>query len=180
MGATAIELPLRAGSCQTPISREVWQFLMLNFFEGTASGGGLRLIDIRVSAAGETSDAGSPADDPHRLPTPSVPKGHVHLSDDDEILVINSVTMILTGEIQQSIMRQLVDAYPSGKPLKTRMVLEKAGSNADSIAKAFSGSPHWKHLKHVIRQERGYSWLEIRSLSALLPYSGSNSSHSRD
>jgi hypothetical protein len=161
MAATAIVLPLKADSCRTTISCEVWESLEIDFLEDTASGGDLRLIQIRVLVAGETSDAEPPADDVHRLPPSSTPNGYVHLSEDDEILIIGLLTMILTGEIQQSIMRQLVDAYPSGKRLKTKAVLEKAGSNANSIAKAFNGSRYWTFLKQVIRQEKGYCWLEI-------------------
>lgn len=161
MVATALTLPLKADSCRTTISRDVWETLKINFLEDTASGGDLRLIQIRVLAAGEASDAEPPADDVHRLPPSSTPNGYVYLSENDEILIIGLVTMILTGEIQQSIMRQLVDAYPSGKRLKTKVVLEKAGSNANSIAKAFNGSRYWTFLKQVIRQEKGYCWLEI-------------------
>ena len=140
MSAMAYELPLKAGSSRTEVSRELWEMLEINFLEYTASGGGLKLIKIEVWMASETLGVAPPADPDDRqhqtAPPPS--ETRLHLSDDDEILTIGSKKLILTGEIQQSIMRQLVDAFPSGGPLKTKTVLDDAGSNADSIAKYYS------------------------------------------
>jgi hypothetical protein len=163
MVATALELPLTARSGRTEVSCDAWEILELNFLEATASGGRLTLIKIEVWMASETLGVAPPADPDDRqhqtAPPPS--ETRLHLSADDDILTIGSEKLILTGEIQQSILRQLVDAFPSGERLKTKAVLEKAGSNADSIAKAFHGSPNWKHLKRVIQQKQGYCWLEI-------------------
>jgi hypothetical protein len=165
--AWGVKLPLRTDSRPELIESWFWKHLDPDFENSAASGHGLDLVDIQISpsvrgANAETADGNSG----YLLPLPKI-ESYILLSDDNEILEIHSValdlliTVILKGKIQQSIMRQLVDAFHKGKRLKTSMVLERAGSAADSIAKAFNGNSNWRDLKRVIKQEKGYTTLEI-------------------
>ena len=84
----------------------------------------------------------------------------LHLSPDGETLTIHGEVLHLRGAIQQSIIRQLVNAFSGGKRLRTVDVLARAGSAADALAKAFKGSPNWQTLRRYLRQERGFCWFE--------------------
>lgn len=82
------------------------------------------------------------------------------LSPDGMALTIHGQALHFRGAVQRSIVRQLVEAHRGGKRLRTSTVLGRAGSSADSLVKAFSGSPHWPTLRRYLRQERGYCWFE--------------------
>jgi hypothetical protein len=83
------------------------------------------------------------------------------LSPDDVTLTIHGDVIHVRGPVQQSIIRQLVDAFRLGKRLRAADVLRKAGSSADSLAKAFKGSPNWPTLRRYLRQEQGFCWFEL-------------------
>lgn len=83
------------------------------------------------------------------------------LSPDGVTLTIHSDVLHVRGEVQQSIVKQLVDAFRRGKRLRTANVLQKAESSADSLAKAFKGSPNWPTLHRHLHQEQGFCWFEL-------------------
>ena len=83
------------------------------------------------------------------------------LSPDGVTLTIHTDVLQIRGAIQRSIVEQLVAAFRLGKRLRTADVLSKAGSSADSLAKAFKGSPNWPTLCHHLRQAQGFCWLEL-------------------
>jgi hypothetical protein len=83
------------------------------------------------------------------------------LSPDGLTLTIHGDLLYIRGPVQRSIVEQLVAAYRLGKRLRTADVLRQAGSSADSLAKAFKGSPNWPTLRHHLRQAQGFCWLEL-------------------
>lgn len=83
------------------------------------------------------------------------------LSPDGLTLTIHTDVLQIRGAIQRSIVKQLVAAFRLGKRLRTADVLRQAGSSADSLAKAFKGSPNWPTLRHHLRQEQGFCWFEL-------------------
>lgn len=89
-----------------------------------------------------------------------------HLSEDSAVLTLGREVLSFRGEIQQSILRQLVDAFHAGRRLRTAEVLAHAGSNEDTLKKAFRGNPSWPKLKRVLRWENGFCWIESESGSA--------------
>jgi hypothetical protein len=161
--ATALELPLKLESRRTPIPAALWRVLEPDFQKSEASGAGLKLITIEVSATAELQAivlaAGSDSHQPP--PDRSASQGHLHLSEDNRILILGSKQMYFRGTTQQLILRQLFDAYKTGQRLRTEKVLRKANSSADSIAKAFTGNRHWATLDRVIQRENGYCWFQI-------------------
>ena len=86
--------------------------------------------------------------------------GPVHLAPDGRVLRIRDSEYLFKGEVQIGIIRQLVKGFTHDQRLRTKEVLENAGSQADTLAKAFSGYPDWKRLKAHIKQQRGLCWLE--------------------
>jgi hypothetical protein len=84
----------------------------------------------------------------------------IHLSPDGRVLRIRESEYVFKGEVQIGIIRQLVKAVADDKRLRTKEVLEKAGSQADTPAKAFRSHPDWARLKAHIKQQRGLCWLE--------------------
>ena len=91
----------------------------------------------------------------------SVGRPALGLSLECATLTIHGDVLHIRGEVQQSIVKQLVDAFRLGKRLRTSDVLEKAQSSADSLAKAFRGSPNWPTLLRHLRQERGFCWFDL-------------------
>lgn len=85
----------------------------------------------------------------------------LHLSPDGATLTIHGDVLHIRGPVQQSIIKQLVEAFRLGKRLRTADVLGKAKSSADSLAKAFKGSPNWPTLRRHLRQEQGFCWFEL-------------------
>lgn len=85
----------------------------------------------------------------------------LNLSLECATLTIHGDVLHIRGEVQQSIVKQLVDAFQLGKRLRTADVLEKAQSSADSLAKAFRGSPNWPTLRRHLRQEQGFCWFDL-------------------
>lgn len=158
--ATAFQLPISITSTRERISADIWRALTLNSKACTASFRGLSLVEIEVfedhwasrvwgiQASQELSEDGD-----SRVDEQSASDMVVSLSEDDETLTIGDSHWLLTGDIQQEIVRQLVVAYPSERWLKSRRVLDGAGSNSDTIAKAFTGSPNWPTLsRHILRK----------------------------
>ncbi len=94
-------------------------------------------------------------------PADSVGTRALDLSPDGVTLTIHSDVLHIRGEVQKSIVKQLVDAYRLGKRPRAADVLEKAKSSADSLAKAFKGSPNWATLRRHLRQEQGFCWFEL-------------------
>jgi hypothetical protein len=156
--ATAFQLPITISSKREEISADVWEKLSVNVDQGTAEFQGLRLYDIEIaedaismriwglgprSYSSESEDAVEDEED----------EAEVTLSEDGELLTIGDARWRFTGEIQQEIIRQLVEAYPG--ELRTAEVLAHAGSNQDTIPKAFNGSRHWSTLSLYIFREEG-------------------------
>lgn len=83
------------------------------------------------------------------------------LSPDGVTLTIHSDVLHIRGEVQQSIVKQLVDAFQLGKRLRAADVLGNAKSSADTLAKAFKGSPNWPTLHRHLRQELGFCWFDL-------------------
>jgi hypothetical protein len=86
--------------------------------------------------------------------------GPVYLAPDGRVLRIRDSEYLFKGEVQIGIIRQLVKGFARDQRLRTTEVLTKAGSQADTLAKAFSGYPDWERLKAHIKQQRGLCWLE--------------------
>jgi hypothetical protein len=84
----------------------------------------------------------------------------VTFSEEDRTFTVGSETIKLK-KIQRAIIRQLFDALKErrGKRLRTAEVLHKAGSKAESISQAFSGSRYWPVLNPLIQREGGECWL---------------------
>jgi hypothetical protein len=167
--ATALESPITLRSERIRVPAHFWRFLKLDFKTASAKGKGLRLVEIEIE---HSNDAQVPEPSPSpaaasrsqlQLTRPGAPLIQIHLSDDDAILTLLDEKLILRGSIQKSIVRQLVDGHAADRPLRTSQVLSKANSQADSIAKAFRGNPVWPALKQVLRQQRGFCWLDLRS-----------------
>lgn len=93
-------------------------------------------------------------------PPDATPVALLDLSPDGMTLTIHGDVLHFRGAVQRAIIKHLVDAHRSGKRLRTSVVLAKAGSSADSLVKAFSGSPHWRTLSRYLRQEQGCCWFE--------------------
>ena len=93
-------------------------------------------------------------------PPDATPMPVLDLSPDGMTLSIHGDVLHFRGAVQRAIVKQLVEAHRSGKRLRTGAVLAKAGSSADSLVKAFSGSPHWRTLSLHLRQEQGCCWFE--------------------
>jgi hypothetical protein len=162
--ATALEMPLSPSAVRQPVGSELWDVLAFNFERAEAKGRGLHLINIEIhdprqlqawrdansAFAAERSAAGAP---PAAKP--------IALSDDNSVLTIGNDVLMFRGEIHQAIIRRLVDAFDRRERLRTRDVLEKSGSNADTLAKAFSRSRNWAKLDQVLRQENGFCWFEV-------------------
>jgi hypothetical protein len=165
--ATAFAVPVTLASQREIIAPHLWDVLEPNFDESSASGGRLTLAEVEIldpdcSAMVRPSalpDVIPIHDGPLALERPG-PRVPISLSDDDRILTIADQRFFLRGEIQQTIMRQLCATLESGNPVRTRDVLDYAGSNVDTFAKAFSGSPHWDALKPYLKQKDGWCWLE--------------------
>jgi hypothetical protein len=163
--ATALELPMTLKSERIRVPPEFWTFMKLDFKAATAEGNGLSLVEIKIES---TPFAQSTPSEPPRSQGPEQCQSigsveAVRLSDDNAILILFGKKLIFRGSIQQSILRQLVDAHGGDRQLRTFQVLQKAGSEADSIAKAFRKNPHWPKLERIIRQERGFVWLDLTS-----------------
>jgi hypothetical protein len=84
----------------------------------------------------------------------------VYLAPDGRVLRIRDSEYLFKGEVQIAIIHQLVKAFPCDERLRTKEVLEKAGSQADTLAKAFSGYPDWERLNAHIKRQHGFCWLE--------------------
>lgn len=151
--ARGFELPLTPKPCKAEIAAEAWEVLEPDFEDSSAKGGDLRLIKIEVWKRSEGRGTGGKA--------PSSDSALVTLSEDDRLLMVKGHPIYLRGEIHQGIIRQLVDAYHAGIRLRQADVLAHAGSNADTIAKAFNGSPNWRFLDTILVREKGECWLQI-------------------
>lgn len=157
--AIALAKPVGANSTRDAIGPELWDVIQPDFEHSGASGAGLELIKIEIVARESVPDV-SAAD--ATLPGASRSR-RIHLSPGDDQLTLDGELMIFTGAIQQTIIRQLVDALEQGRRLRTHDLLTDAGSNADTIAKAFKGSPHWHKLKRILRQKSGYCWFDLEA-----------------
>jgi hypothetical protein len=157
--AIGVEAPLRATSRRIVIARHLWESLRPRFRSSWAEGDGLKIIRVEVL---EASALASLSGTPNRGHAPSAREdaAQIQLSNDDKVLTIGDEEIVLRGEIQQSVIRRLVDGFYAGKRLRTKDILAHAGSNADTLKKAFRHSPHWPKLSSVLRQEGGFSWLE--------------------
>jgi hypothetical protein len=144
LGSTAVELPTTLNSRRCPVPTYLWDVLEPDFDKSEASGAGLKLIAIEVSEATQPQQSGQLAGPGSHQPSTdrSTAELRLHLSDDNRTLLLGSEPMYFRGRTQQLILRQLFDAYKAGKRLRAQEVLQKANSSADSIAKAFTGSPH--------------------------------------
>jgi hypothetical protein len=89
--------------------------------------------------------------------SPALSAVPIHLSPDGMVLTVHGDDLFFRGEKQIEIIKKLMQTL-NGKPQRTRDVL--SGSSADSLAKAFRGSPSWPKLKSIIRQRNGACWLE--------------------
>jgi hypothetical protein len=173
---TGLQMPPKPDSRRQYIEEELWELLELDFENSEAKYPGLHLKLVEVlnrskwenalSSSRQSSEfSGSASQENRRIQgaaeTLNLRGREVHLSDDNRILTIFEKRMVIGGRIQQSIIRQLVDAQPTGEWLRSQTVLHKAGSQADSIAKAFAGSPHWPMIRKVLRQQGGQCWLDV-------------------
>jgi hypothetical protein len=168
--ATALQLPVTLNSERIPVPAYFWRFLELDFKTASADGNGLKLVEIEI----ERSNCHE-ADAPPATPTDVLslqalaPQRHratsvqLQLSDDNAVLTLFDEKLIFRGTIQRLILRQLVDAHSEDRRLKTAEVLRKAGTEVDSIAKAFRKNPHWPTLKKIIRQEQGFCWMYLNA-----------------
>jgi hypothetical protein len=167
--ASAFQRPLSMDSKRTPISADIWNLLDIDYAMCTARFDNLSLVRIEIrendvlaqiygrrsarrpaflEVAGEKGEIEDSDSNQSALAA-------VSLSEDLELLTIGENEWRLRGEIQQDIIKQLVDAHPTGKFLKSSEVLSHAGSNVDTIAKAFNGSPNWPTLKRFIERDGG-------------------------
>jgi hypothetical protein len=94
-------------------------------------------------------------------PADSMGTPALHLSPDGATLTIHGEVLHFRGAVQQSIVKQLVDAFRLGRRLRTADVLLNAGSSADTLAKAFKGSPNWQTLRLHLNQDLGFCWFEL-------------------
>lgn len=161
--ATGLERPLSASSRRQKISADIWELLDLQIEMGTGNFANLSLTDIdirendfvvRIFGLSHPPAANSnPADDDEDGADKEI---SISLSADGEQLSIGKdASWRFKGEIQQEIIRQLVEASASGSWLKSINVLSKAGSNSDTIAKAFNSSPNWPTLRRYIERSNG-------------------------
>jgi hypothetical protein len=166
--ATALQSPVTLQSERLRVPAKFWDFLKLDFKAATAEGKRLELVEVKIELApsGQSERSGPPAiESPgpqHRESrSPSGADQLLHLSDDNAILSLFGEKLIFRGKIQQSILRQLVDAYRDDGRLRTSEILRRAGSDVDSIAKAFRNNRHWPLLQKIIRQDQGFVWLDL-------------------
>lgn len=181
--ATGFKLPLTPNSMREDISADLWELVEANFEESSIYVRSLTIIGIQVYPGiwGRVSIRPIKDPEPNASPAPeagpdpgleqdgnaSAPRTPVvSLAEDDSVLTINGAELVFTGEIQQSILRKLVDALGDGVRLRAGDVLKDSGSNADTIPKAFNGSPNWEKLKEILRFERGRCWIEAELASS--------------
>jgi hypothetical protein len=86
------------------------------------------------------------------------PSADIVLSPDGSILTIRGERVFITGKTYAKIVRKLVNAHIEGVRLRTADVLGEVA--AHSFASHFGKSPMWPALKKILRQERGFCWLE--------------------
>lgn len=145
--ATGLQTPLSIRSKKTKIAPELWEVLDPVFEESEARGPGVHIIKIEVSGP-ISREAVIDENLAKQVP-------FVELSPDNVTLTVGDETVILRGEIQQSIMKQLIDAAAKNHMLRPTDVLRKAGSKADTIAAAFKGSPNWNLIKTIVQRKHG-------------------------
>jgi hypothetical protein len=169
--ATAFQLPLTLQSKRMRVPPQFWRFLQLDFKAATAEGNEMKLVEIQIerspfhSVHDPTSPAleGPTSESSMRHSSSDGMQVQLQLSGDDSILTLFGEKLIFGGPIQRSILRQLVDAHRDDRRLRTAEVLRRAGSEVDSIAKAFRSNRHWPKLTQIIRQEQGFIWLDLRT-----------------
>jgi hypothetical protein len=159
--ASALEHPVTLKSERTLVPAHFWSFLKLDFKAATAEGNQLKLVEIKIDTAPSTQFKDPNQDGSRQSNEEIVQLGFS--DDDDAIFNLGGERLIFRGLVQQSILRQLVDAYYNDRELRTSEVLQKAGSEADSIAKAFRNNPHWPKLRQIIHQYQGFVWLDLRA-----------------
>jgi len=163
--ATALQLPLTLESTRMRVPPRFWRFLELDFKAATAEGNNMQLVDIEIERSPFHSTATAlPRIDgsvPDSTRTSTGTQVHLDLSDDDSILRLGSEKLMFRGSIQKSILRQLVNAHRDDRRLRTAEMLHKAGSETDSIAKAFRNNRYWPKLAKIIRQEQGFIWVDL-------------------
>jgi hypothetical protein len=168
--ATALQLPVTLNSERIRVPAHFWRFLELDFKTASAEGNGLKLVEIEIERLNCDAAVVPPTTPTDVLsPQPLAPErlrgisDQLLLSDDNAVLTLFNEKLIFRGVIQTLILRQLVDAHSEGRRLKTAEVLRKAGSDVDSIAKAFRKNRHWPALNKIIRQEQGVCWIDLNT-----------------
>jgi hypothetical protein len=160
--AAALEMPVTLHSERIRVPVAFWKFLQLNFTEATAEGLDLKLVEIEIEAPqptiGPLAASSRPSDPPVDMVSPQL-----NLTEDNAVLTLRGEKLVFRGDVQQLILRQLVDAHSEERHLKTAEVLSKAGTQVDSIAKAFRKNRHWLKLKKIIHQEQGFVWIDLNS-----------------
>jgi hypothetical protein len=162
--ATALQKPRRLDSQRIAVPAEYWEFLILHYESATAEGEEMELVQIRICEPSEilcAPDQASALPGAKRTNVTDRESAEISLSDSGALKVGEDV-LLFRGQIQISILRQLVDAYhQGGERLRTQNVLETAGTELDSLAKVFRKNPHWSRLQNIIKQQRGFCWLEL-------------------
>jgi hypothetical protein len=159
--ATALQKPFGLNSQRTKVPPEYWEFLTLDYKNAKASSEDIELVQIKILRPDESEDAmadNAPDGQPASLEQNNE---KIRLSDDNAVLTLAGQRLIFRGKKQQAILRQLVDAYRCDQHLKTQRVLESAGTQVDSLAKAFRKNRHWDKLRKIIKQDQGVCWIEI-------------------
>ncbi|KKB79722.1 hypothetical protein VW35_04200 [Devosia soli] len=157
--ATALQKPISCSATRSRISADIWKVLELDVDHGTGSYLNLSLTDIElqenawVTRIFGLQHVAAVEGDLEEDVTEADESAQITLSEDLSKLTIGEKSWRLKGEIQQEIIRQLVEAFPN--ELKTTKVLDQAGSNVDTIAKPFNRSPNWPTLQHYIKRGDG-------------------------
>ncbi|HVI27285.1 hypothetical protein [Hansschlegelia sp.] len=163
--ATGLEAPLGIRSVREIISPELWSILEADFDESELIGPHTEIVQVEVLSKEASEKLYPLSAGPDLVPiikTAPDTQELITLSDDDRQLTIAGKTYLVRGEIQQVILRRLVDALPSGRKLVVADLLKFAGANANSLQNAFKGSPHYEPMKKHLRVEGGLCWLESK------------------
>lgn len=152
--ATGYQLPIAINHRRQPIPRHLWDFLIPDFLNSTASGQGLTIVQI------EAMDAPLPGSVPHIPKVDRTPQELITLSEDNAVFRVNDERFMFRGDAHRLIMRRLFDNYQAGTPELTRRLLAKANSGCTSIAQAFRGYPQWPRLHRHITTSQAFCYLD--------------------
>jgi hypothetical protein len=165
LGATALEVPTTLNSHRSLVPSHLWGVLELDFDKSEASGAGLKLIDIKVTAASHVSDVVSLVVSDNSPAQPVLlSEERIRCFDEGRILMIDEHVMLFGGDVHRSVIMQLVEVHRNKRPVWGLEVLKKAGSDSKSIEKLFKDNPNWDLLSHYLKKERGFYWFELPKL----------------